>query len=77
MQRTGLLDANMSMHFSHHYFESYPSRNISLRGMVVIKGRRPVLGGENEGYDTDEDSDDEGNTKSMPEESKVSVVASR
>ena len=45
----------------------------SLRGMVVIKGRRPALGLENEGYDTDDDSDDEGNTRSMSEESKVSA----
>ena len=45
--------------------------------MVVIKGRRPALGGENEGYDTDEDSDDEGNTKSVPEQSKVSISAAR
>jgi hypothetical protein len=39
-----------------------------LRGLVVIKGRRPVLGVENEGYDTDEDSDDEGNVRSISDE---------
>jgi hypothetical protein len=42
--------------------------------MVVIKGRRPGIGVENEGYDTDEDSDDEGNVRSLSDESnKVSV----
>jgi len=40
--------------------------------MVVIKGRRPPLGGDNEGYDTDYDSDDEGTARnSIAEESKV------
>lgn len=43
----------------------------SLRGLVVIKGRRPDVGLENDGYDTEEDSDDEGNVKDIPEESKV------
>jgi hypothetical protein len=42
--------------------------------MVVIKGRRPGIGVENEGYDTDEDSDDEGNVRSISDESnKVRV----
>lgn len=45
----------------------------SVRGLVCIKGRRPV-GVENEGYDTDDDSDDEGNVRSMPEETKVSCM---
>lgn len=44
---------------------------MDLRGMVVIKGRRPLTDLENEGYDTDEDSDDEGNTRSVSEGSKA------
>ena len=45
----------------------------SLRGLVAIKGRRPMVGVENDGYDTDEDSDDEGNVviRHMAEEGKV------
>lgn len=46
---------------------------LSLRGLVVIKGRRPVVGVENDGYDTEDDSDDEGNVvvRSLSDESKV------
>jgi hypothetical protein len=43
----------------------------SLRGLVVIKGRRPVVGLENDGYDTEDDSDDEGNVVVRSDESKV------
>ena len=39
--------------------------------MVVIKGRRPVSAVETDGYNTDDDSDDEGNVKTMSEEIKV------
>lgn len=46
---------------------------MDLRGMVVIKGRRPLVGVESDAYDTDEDSDDEGNVvlRSLSEESKA------
>lgn len=45
--------------------------------MVVIKGRRPLVGVESDAYDTDEDSDDEGNVvlRSLSEESKVRSLA--
>ncbi|CAB9505823.1 Inactive phospholipase C-like protein 1 [Seminavis robusta] len=50
-------------------FGLLPSPTV-LRGLVVIKGRRPLVGVGDDGYDTDEDSDDEGNVKSMSDESK-------